>query len=575
MSSPGTNRATDSGAMRFNLVIQRLPNAPADILALVALAAISLIAALTFRDYGLGWDDYAHSHYGELLYAYYASGFTDTRAFAFSNLFYYGGGFDLAASILDRLIPADLFESRRLMGAIVGILGLIVVWRTARRLGGPVAGLAALVLLAVTPLYYGHMFINAKDAPFAVAMAFLLYAFVRAFDEYPRPKPLTLVLFGAALGLLIGTRVIGGIAVLFAATGLLVYVLAEMRERGAYSAFQRAATFVGVLALSLPLAYAIMAIVWPWAVQAPLNPFRAIAYYSNFWERPWRELYDGMRIMIPEMPRTYLPKLCLLKIPEIFGGLAIAGTAGALVAIIRGKGTPAMRASLALLVAAAVLPIIITVLTRPVLYNGIRHFLFVMPPLAILGGIAAGWLFDRLSQYRLPAAVAATSAFAILIGITIVDLVRIHPYQYALFNQVAGGIRGASDRYMLDYWALGFKEASETLLVKIEEQKLKKPANRKWRVAVCGPAAVVGLELGDDFVATNDAKGADFAVSLGTFYCAELFAPIINEVRRDNVVFARVYDIRRLDFTTTYIPAPPEDVRPETHANTAIHTFWQ
>jgi 4-amino-4-deoxy-L-arabinose transferase-like glycosyltransferase len=553
---------------------QRLPNAPADLLALIVLATVTLAATLTFRDYGLGWDDYAHSHYGELLYAYYTSGFQDTRAFAFSNLFYYGGGFDLAASILDRVIPADLFESRRLMGAIVGILGLIVVWRTARRIGGPIAGLAALVLLAVTPLYYGHMFINAKDAPFAVAMVFLLYAFVRAFDEYPRPKLLTIVLFGTALGLLIGTRVIGGIAVLFAATGLLVYVLAELRERGAKLAVRRAATFVGMLALSLPLAYAVMAIIWPWAVQAPLNPFRAIAYYSNFWEKPWRELFDGMRIMIPEMPRAYLPKLCLLKIPEIFGGLAIAGTAGAIVSIIRGKGTPALRASLALLVAAAILPIIITVLTRPVLYNGIRHFLFVVPPLAILGGIAAAWIFEKLSQYRTVAAVGATSAFAILIGITIVDLVRIHPYQYALFNHVAGGIRGASDRYMLDYWALGFKEASETLLVKLDEMKLKKPANRKWRVAVCGPAAVVGLELGEDFVATNDAKDADFAVSLGTFYCAELFAPIINEVRRDSVVFARVYDIRRLNFTTTYIPAPPEE-KPATQANTAIHTFWQ
>jgi hypothetical protein len=100
-----------------------------------------------------------------------------------------------------------------------------------------------------------------------------------------------------------------------------------------------------------------------------------------------------------------------------------------------------------------------------------------------------------------------------------------------------------------------------------------KPANRKWKVAVCGPAALVALELGEDFEATNDAKGADFAVSLGTFYCAELFAPIVNEVRRDSVVFARVYDIRRLSFETTYIPAPEDKASPQ--ANSGIHTFWQ
>jgi hypothetical protein len=559
--------------MRLAFMNQRVPAAPADLFALATLVALSIVAVFTFRDYGLGWDDYAHSHYGELLYAYYASGFTDTRAFSFSNLFYYGGGFDLAASILDRFTTTDLFESRRLMGAIVGILGLVVVWRLARRVGGPVAGAAAVVFLAITPVYYGHMFINAKDIPFAVAMIFLLYTFVRAFDEYPRPKPMTIVLFGVALGLLIGTRVIGGIAILFAGTGLLVYLIAEARTLGIRASVSRAATLVGRLALALPLAYVVMAIVWPWAVQSPLNPFKAIAYYSNFWEKPWRELYDGMQILIPQMPRTYLPKLCLLKIPEIVGGLAIASIAGSIVMIVRGLGTPAKRAALALLVAAALLPILITVMTRPVLYNGVRHFLFVMPPIAVLAGVAVAYILEKIRAYSRPAALAGAAALSLAAGVTVVDMVRIHPYQYALFNQAAGGVRGAADRYMLDYWALGFKEASETLLEKIKEQKLVKPANRKWKVAVCGPAAVVALELGEDFEATNDAKGADFAVSLGTFYCAELFAPIVNEVRRDSVVFARVYDIRRLSFETTYIPAPEDKASPQ--ANSGIHTFWQ
>jgi hypothetical protein len=459
------------------------------------------------------------------------------------------------------------------MGAIVGILGLVVVWRLARRVGGPVAGAAAVVFLAITPVYYGHMFINAKDIPFAVAMIFLLYTFVRAFDEYPRPKPMTIVLFGVALGLLIGTRVIGGIAILFAGTGLLVYLIAEARTLGMRASVSRAATLVGRLALALPLAYVVMAIVWPWAVQSPLNPFKAIAYYSNFWEKPWRELYDGMQILIPQMPRTYLPKLCLLKIPEIVGGLAIASIAGSIVMIVRGLGTPAKRAALALLVAAALLPILITVMTRPVLYNGVRHFLFVMPPIAVLAGVAVAYILEKIRAYSRPAALAGAAALSLAAGVTVVDMVRIHPYQYALFNQAAGGVRGAADRYMLDYWALGFKEASETLLEKIKEQKLVKPANRKWKVAVCGPAAVVALELGEDFEATNDAKGADFAVSLGTFYCAELFAPIVNEVRRDSVVFARVYDIRRLSFETTYIPAPEDKASPQ--ANSGIHTFWQ
>jgi hypothetical protein len=41
------------------------------------LAALGFVALLTFRDYGLSWDDYAHSEYGDLLLQFYASGLRD------------------------------------------------------------------------------------------------------------------------------------------------------------------------------------------------------------------------------------------------------------------------------------------------------------------------------------------------------------------------------------------------------------------------------------------------------------------------------------------------------------------
>ena len=54
-----------------------------------------------------------------------------------------------------------------------------ITWRLARRVGGPLAALIAVALLVTCPLYYGNMFINAKDSPFAVAMVFLTLALVR------------------------------------------------------------------------------------------------------------------------------------------------------------------------------------------------------------------------------------------------------------------------------------------------------------------------------------------------------------------------------------------------------------
>src|SRR3954447_16385831 len=164
-----------------------------DDLAIFALAVVTLVAGLTFRDYRLGWDDYTHAEYADLLLRMYGSGFRDTAALSFANLYMYGGGFDMFAALLHKVIPLELFETRRLVGAIVGLIGLSVTWRLGRRVGGPLAGLAALLLLVLCPTFYGHMFMNPKDAPFAVAMIILMLGLVRLAEEYPQPSPRTIL----------------------------------------------------------------------------------------------------------------------------------------------------------------------------------------------------------------------------------------------------------------------------------------------------------------------------------------------------------------------------------------------
>ena len=108
-----------------------------DALALCVLAVTAVIALATFRDYGLGWDDYTHSQYGALLIDLYKSGFTDQRALSFVNLYMYGGGFDMIATLAAKVLPFGLFETRRLVGALIGLIGLFAIWRLGRRLAAP------------------------------------------------------------------------------------------------------------------------------------------------------------------------------------------------------------------------------------------------------------------------------------------------------------------------------------------------------------------------------------------------------------------------------------------------------
>lgn len=516
----------------------------ADRLALVLLAIALLVALTTFRDFGLGWDDYTHSEYGDLMLAFYRSGLSDQRVLSFVNLYRYGGGFDLAAALLAKVLPFTLFETRRLTGAIVGIIGLAIVWRTGRRLGGPTAGLIALALLMTCPLYVGHAFMNAKDAPFAVAMAFLTYALVRIFDDYPQPGVASVVLLGLGIGLALGTRILGGFGALYALAALVLIIAIEARRLGLRTAMKSAGGFVLRLLPALLLAYAVMAVVWPWGVADPLNPLRTIGYFSRFFEEPWDELFGGVPIKVTDMPLSYLPTLLALKLPVIFLFLSAGGVVGAFIASCRGEQSVQRRAALLLVGLAAILPILVALVSHPAFYNGIRHFVFVVPPLAGLGGLAGAWFLNAL-RHRGHAAVLL-AAIVLCAGLTlpVAGMVRLHPYEYTDFNVLAGGMTSVRDRYMLDYWGLSEKQASLGLAAKIAELKLERPAGRRWKLAVCGHHRSPQVELGADFETTWDPAGADFALMLGEFYCRTFDAPLLVEVKRDGVVFARVYDIR-------------------------------
>jgi len=521
-----------------------------DQIAIALLCVVGVLALLTFRDYGLSWDDYAHSEYGALLLDFYASGLRDQRALSWVNLYYYGGGFDLAAALAAKVLPLPLFETRRLVGAAVGLIGLFVTWRIGRRVGGPLAGLFALVLLAACPAYYGHMFMNPKDAPFAVAMAIFLLGAVRTCEEYPRLSLATGALVGAGFGLAFGSRIMGAFGLIAATAALALIFVLDARADGVRSAGARLGNFVMRLIPAMVLAYAVMALIWPWSVVDPLNPLRAAEYFSHFFEKPWQELFAGRLIFVPDMPRSYVPTLFALKLPPILSVLGIVGAIGALVAAFRGGTAASRRAVFLLLALAALLPLAVTIALRPAMYNGIRHFLFVLPPLAVLGGLAGAVILEAASRRWRFAPIAGAIVLLAGVGAAAVEMARLHPYEYTYFNWLSGGVQAARDRYMLDYWGLSLKQASQALLAALAERHETKPVGRRWRIAVCGPHRSPQVELGPDFETTWDPTGADFAMMLGEFYCAKLDAPVLVEIVRDGVTIARVYDIRGRSFPT-------------------------
>ncbi len=132
------------------------------------------------------------------------------------------------------------------------------------------------------------------------------------------------------------------------------------------------------------------------------------------------------------------------------------------------------------------MPLVIAMVKRPALYNGIRHFIFVIPPMAVLAGAAFAWGMNWLKENRRSWQPVALAVFTFGLLLPLGEMIRLHPYQYTHFNHIAGTVRSADNLFMLDYWGLALKQASDGLreeLVERQEVTARADANGRSRYA--------------------------------------------------------------------------------------------
>jgi len=519
--------------------------------AYVILAALAVLILVTFRDYGISWDEWLQNSYGEKLLAYYASGLEDKSAFTFGNLFLYGGFFDLTAALLNLVSPFGVYETRHLLGGLIFLAGLVGGWKLARLLAGERAGLIALACLGTTPLLYGHGFINPKDSPLAWLAIWTTYFACKILATPGRPGWSTVVGFGVSLGLTVGTRVIGLVYVFYL---LGVFTLAAtaylLRGDTFTTVLGRASASAPRLGVACFIAGGVMAVFWPWSVQEPGNLLGALHAFTHFAFYPL-VLWNFDLIPADHMPQIYLPGLLTLQLPEyVLVGLPAALAASLLTwrrRLIGIFATPSAQQYL-LVTGSALAPIAGYLVMDPTVYNGLRHFLFVVPPLVILGAIG----LDKLLTW---AALKHRLAGMALAGLLVLGLARqgtlmarLHPYEYVSYNSLIGGIAGAENRFELDYWGTTLAESARGLAAYLNAQpSLGLSGDEPVRVFVCGDRTSAEPFLPADVELTEVLAEAQFYMGMTAVHCAGYDTPgqIIIEVQRMGVTLGYVRDLRR------------------------------
>src|SRR4249920_2892088 len=297
------------------------------------------------------------------------------------------------------------------------------------------------------------------------------------------------------------------------------------------------------------LAYVIMVLTWPWAALAPLNPLRGLLAFSEF-NYSVRTVLDGHVYQMADVPRLYVPIYVMIRVPL----LTLFGATLTMVAaqVLRGAlgANQQQYRDITLLSLTAIFPVVCQVIGHGPAFTGLRHFLFLIPLLAALSGIG----LDRaLAFLRARGRTFAAAGLAIVTACLLWDavtLVRLHPYEYLVYNSLVGGVDGASRRYDLDYWFGSMPEAInhlEAYLRRTEPGNESGPM-RVYSVAVCGERlpfekAVTLPQLKWDF--KHEWNQSDFFIAPTQLNCdGDVDGKIIGTVERLGVVIAYIKDLR-------------------------------
>lgn len=530
---------------------------------LFLLAVNVLVGLFIFRDYGFSWDEPLFYEYGDALgYAYsprawFSGNFEINNSYGSSGDDHKtrGPAYLLLAREPVYLLEAfglDKASAWHLINFLFFQFGVYFLYRLALRWMTSSAALAASALFSWQPLLWGHAFINPKDPPFLV---FFLASVCLGFEMADRlsdeavtsKQKLALIVVPATiLGITTSIRVLGPLA------GLLVLAYAVLKLGKSIIAFLPLIILYGVIALLA------MFITWPFLWENPVARFVEVSRFMSDNPTNLSVLFGGEIYRAGELPRRYLPFMLATTLTEPVWPLFLIGIVVGYLKLLKQNRNlstnlreeasvetwRSLRSSLdsttirnnfislTLVLLWFVILVSYVLIRRPAMYDGLRHFLFILPPIFIFTGIAFEFLIDHITRFWLRAGLI----FLLLLP-GIYGIIQLHPYEYTYYNSAVGGTSGVFRQFETDYWLTCYKEAVEDL-----NQTVDRPAelyvHREAYIAAY--YANKSINVHELRGALDEVKSGDYIlVNTRTNEDRRVFndAPIVMQIARGDTLF--------------------------------------
>lgn len=427
----------------------------------VFLFAVFILIVRTYSDYGVAWDEIKTIVLGKHYFLKFLNFFGIHISYLIDNVAYYfprelftihlqGHGvlYDVATFVGVFLIGNFSFETFHLVRGLLSLLSVVLLSYIVTHLVNKRAGFFAMLFLILFPRYYGDMLTNSLDMPVVFFLSLSITVFLLVISS--KKSTLNLTLLGLLIGITVGQRLLMGyfavITLIFLGCHFYFVQKKSIKESIVVP------SIVGISALIL------MTITHPWLITHPVTGiFDFIAAAKQY---PWNAsvLFEGQFIAANNLPWYYLPKSIIITSPLFILFLFFVGIGSMIKSFSSKKIKVEKKFLYGYILAIFFIPICLTMMLRPTLYDSWRHFLFLTIPLVIIASIG----FDRLLSLRnMILRVIVCLCIAANMLLTAREIVRLHPYQYIYYNSLVGGLAGAYTNYETDYWGLSYKEAVE------------------------------------------------------------------------------------------------------------------
>lgn len=431
---------------------------------LLLITVNAMLGLIVFDDYGFSYDE-------PLFY-----GYADAIGYAYTPANWFSEDFDLTlaygpspgdhanrgpAYLLLARIPVHFLQSLGLDQASAWHLINFLFFQVALyfffviclRWMNSWAAFGATIFMSTQPILMGHAFINPKDPSFLLFFLCSLEFGFRMADKLAYGKPgenmfKNILLPATILGIATNIRVLAPLSAVL--VGFYFLLLGKNVKR-----------ILWFIPYGL-VAYIVLVITWPYLWENPILKFIQAVTFFSYNPTQLRVFFYGEYFRANALPLRYLPAIMLFTLTE---SVFIITGVGSLVAFWRILIKDIDWKTLLPTLGWFAVPFIYVLIKRPPMYDGFRHFLFILPPLFILAGLALQAIFKLVQSTVLRLVIMLA---LILPGI--IPAVRLHPYEYTYYNQFVGGTSQAVSRFETDYWLTCYKEAMEEFNRKFASQ---------------------------------------------------------------------------------------------------------